>query len=150
MANYKHLSPTHPGKILLQEFMKPLKLSQYRLAKELQVTPIRISQIIHGKRAVTADTAIRLGALFNMDPLFWMGLQNAYDLEIAMKEFYEKIYQKIKPLKTNKPEKTADIASRYASSHANASPTTPDFSTLLQQGLDRFFLNFQVDKKLRK
>ncbi len=152
----KHIRiPAHPGKILLEKFLKPLKLTQYRLAKELRVTPIRISQIIHGKRAITADTAIRLGTLFGMDPLFWMNLQNAYDLDVAMKDFYSSVYQKIKPLvekenKNNGREKAKHIAARYLPCGKKAADKVPDFSLLLQQGLDSFFLNLQVDKKLRK
>ena len=74
-------SPVHPGEILLEEFMKPMNITQYRLAKELHVGPIRISEIIHGKRSITADTAIRLGRFFKMEAKFWINLQASYDLE---------------------------------------------------------------------
>jgi len=144
----------HPGEILQDEFMKPLALTQYRLAKELRVSPIRINQIIHGKRAISADTAVRLGCLLHMDPLFWMNLQNAYDLETAMGEFYESIYKNIKPLfkspkKRKATGKKAAIAAQYDRG-ANGKRQTPEFSDLLQEGLDRFLVNFKVDKKLRK
>ena len=78
----KHLIPIHPGEILLEEFLIPLGLSQYRLSKDIGVPPIRINDIVHGKRAVTADTAIRLSTYFQNSAEFWMNLQNQYDLEI--------------------------------------------------------------------
>jgi addiction module HigA family antidote len=77
------LPPVHPGEILFEEFLKPLAISQYRLAKDIHVTPIRISQIIRGKRSITADTALRLGKYFNMTPQFWLNMQDRYDLETA-------------------------------------------------------------------
>jgi len=95
----KNLSPVHPGEILLEEFMKPMNVSQYKLAKELHVSSIRISEIIHGKRSITADTAIRLGRYFQMEAKFWMNLQASYDLEKVMAKSRDSIYQKIKPLK---------------------------------------------------
>lgn len=95
----KKLLPIHPGEILLEEFMRPMNISQYRLAKELHVGPIRISEILHGKRSITADTAIRLGRYFKMEAKFWMNLQAAYDLEKAMIESSDEIYQKVKPFK---------------------------------------------------
>jgi antitoxin HigA-1 len=75
------LEPIHPGEILMEEFLKPLELSQYRLAKDIGVPPIRINDIIHGKRSITADTALRLSTYFQTTPEFWMNLQNHYDLE---------------------------------------------------------------------
>ena len=99
MTTKKKLSPIHPGEILLEEFMKPMNISQYKLAKQLHVGPIRISEIIHGKRSITADTAIRLGRYFKMEAKFWMNLQASYDLEIAMDKSREAIYQMVKPLK---------------------------------------------------
>jgi len=97
----RRISPIHPGEILLEEFMKPMSISQYKLAKELHVGPIRISEIIHGKRSITADTAIRLGCYFNMEAKFWMNLQASYDLEKIMIESHAKISRKIRPLKKN-------------------------------------------------
>lgn len=95
----RNLHLIHPGEILLEEFMKPLNISQYKLAKELHVGAIRISEIIHGKRAITADTAIRLGRYFKMEAKFWMNLQSSYDLEKAMMESHSKIYRKVQPIK---------------------------------------------------
>ena len=94
----RDIDPIHPGEILLEEFMKPMNISQYRLAKEIHVSPIRISEIIHAKRAITADTAIRLGRYFNMEAKFWVNLQTTYDLEKAMIKSQDKIYHQITPM----------------------------------------------------
>ncbi len=95
----RKLMPIHPGEILLEEFMKPMNISSYRLAKSLHVGAIRISEIIHGKRAITADTAIRLGRYFKMEAKFWMNLQVSYDLEKTMEKSRDAIYQEVKPCK---------------------------------------------------
>ena len=79
----KNLSSIHPGEILLEEFLRPMGISQYRLAKDISVSPRRINEIVHGKRAITADTALRLGRFFGMSPQFWLNLQNRYDLEVT-------------------------------------------------------------------
>ena len=79
----KLLEPVHPGEILLEDFMKPLGLSQYRVAKDVGVVPLRISEIVRGKRGVTADTAMRLGRYFKTTPGIWMRLQAQYELEVA-------------------------------------------------------------------
>jgi len=78
----KKLEPTHPGEILLEEFLNPLKLSQYRLAKEISVPPRRINEIVHGKRSISADTALRLSRFFGTTDRFWLNLQAGYDLEV--------------------------------------------------------------------
>ena len=77
------MKPIHPGTILLEEFLQPMGISQYRLAKDTSVSARRINEIVHGKRSITADTALRLGKFFNMTPQFWMNLQSRYDLEVA-------------------------------------------------------------------
>jgi len=79
----KKLPPIHPGKILMEEFLAPMGISQYRLAKDISVSPRRINEIVHEKRSITADTALRLGRFFGMTPQFWLNLQNRYDLEIT-------------------------------------------------------------------
>jgi addiction module HigA family antidote len=79
----KKLPPVHPGEVLLEEFLVPLGLSQYRLAKDTAVPPRRINEIVHGKRAVTADTALRLARFFGTSERFWLNLQAQYDLEVA-------------------------------------------------------------------
>ena len=76
------LRPVHPGEILLEEFLKPLGLSQYRIARDLSVPPRRINEIVHGKRGITADTALRLGLYFATSARFWLNLQARYDLEV--------------------------------------------------------------------
>jgi addiction module HigA family antidote len=77
----KH-EPIHPGEILLEEFLKPFGVSQYELAKVIGVSPRRINEIVHGKRAITPDTALRMARAFDVSDRFWLNLQNRYDLEI--------------------------------------------------------------------
>ena len=79
----KKMPPIHPGEILLEEFLKPMGISQYRVSKDISVPPRRINEIVHGKRSITADTALRLGKFFGMTPQFWLNLQSRYDLEVA-------------------------------------------------------------------
>jgi len=74
--------PIHPGEILMEEFLKPMKISQYRLAKDISVPPRRINEIVKGLRAISADTALRLGKFFGNTPKFWINLQSHYDLEV--------------------------------------------------------------------
>ena len=81
----KKLPNIHPGEVLLEEFLKPLDISQNKLARAMGVPPRRINEIVHGKRAVTADTAIRLSRALGTSEQFWMGLQADYDLEEARK-----------------------------------------------------------------
>jgi addiction module HigA family antidote len=78
----KRLAPVHPGEILLEDFLRPLGLTQYRLAKSLSVPPRRINEIVLGKRAVTADTALRLARFFGTSDRFWLNLQASYDLDV--------------------------------------------------------------------
>ena len=78
----KRLAPVHPGEILVEEFLKPLALTQYRLAKGLKVPARRINEIVHRKRSISADTALRLGRFFRNTPRFWLNLQTSYDLEV--------------------------------------------------------------------
>jgi len=78
----RKLPPVHPGEVLLEEFLKPLGLSQYRLAKSTSVPPRRINEIVHGKRRITADTALRLARYFGTSDRFWLNLQSRYDLEV--------------------------------------------------------------------
>jgi len=78
----RKLSPVHPGEVLHEEFLKPLGVSQYRLAKEISVSPRRVNEIVHGSRAITADTALRLARYFGTTDRFWLNLQARYDLEV--------------------------------------------------------------------
>ncbi len=79
----KKMTPLHPGEILHEEFLKPMSLSQNRLALDIRVPARRINEIVHGKRRITADTALRLAKYFDMSPKFWLGLQMDYDLDIG-------------------------------------------------------------------
>jgi addiction module HigA family antidote len=81
MARKAH-PPIHPGELLLEEFLEPMELSQYRLAKDISVPARRINEIVHGKRGITADTALRLARYFDTSERFWMNLQMRYDLEV--------------------------------------------------------------------
>ncbi len=78
----RKVSPVHPGEVLQEEFLKPLGVSQYRLAKEISVPPRRVNEIVHGSRAITADTALRLARYFGTTDRFWLNLQVRYDLEV--------------------------------------------------------------------
>ena len=78
----KKLPPIHPGEVLQEEFLKPLGISQYRLARDINVAPRRINEIIHGKRAISADSALRLARYFRTSDRFWLNLQARYDLEV--------------------------------------------------------------------
>lgn len=78
----KKIKAIHPGEILMEEFLKPLKISQYRLAKDIGVAPLRINEIVRELRAITTDTALRLGKYFSVSPQFWLNLQARYNLEI--------------------------------------------------------------------
>lgn len=92
------LSAIHPGEVLLEDFLKPLGLSQRQLAQDIGVSPIRISQIIRGKRAITVDTALRLARYFGTSAAVWLRLQVRYDLEVAEKELSEQIRREVKVL----------------------------------------------------
>jgi addiction module HigA family antidote len=91
-----NLSPIHPGEVLLEDFMRPLELSQYRLAHDIGVTPIRISQIVNGQRSITVDTAMRLARYFSTSAEVWLRLQVRYDLEVAEKQLSKKINREVK------------------------------------------------------
>ena len=95
----KKQTPIHPGEILMEEFLVPLGLSQYGLAKDLSVPPRRINEIVQGKRSITADTALRLGKFFGMEAQFWMNLQSHYDLEVAKDAIAGKLDREVEVLK---------------------------------------------------
>ena len=99
----ERLPPVHPGEILMEEFMKPFGLSQYRLAQDLGVPALRISQIVHGKRAVTADSALRLARYFGTSAQLWMRLQAQYELELAELATAEQIQREVKVLAERRP-----------------------------------------------
>ena len=92
------LSPIHPGEVLLDEFIKPMNLSQNRLAIDISVDGRRINEIVLGKRAITADTALRLSRFFGNSPQFWMGLQTQYDLDVAEDQLGKRLDREVRPL----------------------------------------------------
>lgn len=94
----RELEPIHPGEILLEEFLKPMGISQYQLAKDINVDPRRINAIVHGKRAITADTALRLSRYFGTSERFWLNLQAHYDLEVQKDELGDRLKREVKSL----------------------------------------------------
>lgn len=101
MGNEK-IKPIHPGEILLEEFLKPMGISQYRLAKDINVSPRRINEIIHGKRSISVDTALRLSRYFSLSERFWLNIQIHYDLEVQKDKLEKRIREEVKVLKANK------------------------------------------------
>jgi addiction module HigA family antidote len=91
----KKIQPIHPGEILFEEFLKPMGISQYRLAHDINVPPRRINEIVHGTRSVTADTALRLGRYFNMSAQFWINLQSHYDLEVESDKLSDRLIREV-------------------------------------------------------
>jgi addiction module HigA family antidote len=94
----RKLKPVHPGEVLLEEFLKPMKLSQNRLALSIGVPPRRINEIVLGKRAVSADTALRLAQFFATSAKFWMGLQSDYDLDLASDQLGPRLRREVRTL----------------------------------------------------
>ena len=92
----KKMAPIHPGEILFEEFLRPMNISQNQLGRDLGVSPRRINEIIHGKRSVTADTALRLAMYFSNSPQFWLGLQMDYDLDVAEDTLSQKISKEVR------------------------------------------------------
>ena len=91
------LAPVHPGEVLLEEFLKPMNLSQNRLALSIGVPPRCINEIVSGKQGITADTALRLARYFNMSPKFWMGIQMDYALDVAEDELSDRLEREVRP-----------------------------------------------------
>ncbi|MBI5747378.1 MAG: HigA family addiction module antidote protein [Nitrospirae bacterium] len=92
----KKIPPIHPGEILMEEFLKPFGISQYRLAKDINVPPRRINEIVHGKRSISADTALRLSRYLNLSERFWLNLQSRYDLEVEKDKLNDRIETEVK------------------------------------------------------
>ena len=92
------IEPIHPGEILMEEFLKPLRVSQYRLAKDTSVDPRRINEIVMGKRSITADTALRLSRYFGSTEGFWLNLQARYDLETRREQLGDRLKQEVRVL----------------------------------------------------
>ena len=98
MNNNDLLTPIHPGDILLEEFLQPLEISQYRLAKDIGVPVRRINEIVLGKRRITADTALRLSRFFGLSERFWINLQSRYDLELEKDRLSDRLEREVKVL----------------------------------------------------
>jgi addiction module HigA family antidote len=92
----RKLPPIHPGEILLEEFLKPLGLSQYRLAKDINVSARRINEIVLGKRSITPDTALRLSRYFGLTDRFWMNLQTRYDIEVEKDRLVDRLKREVR------------------------------------------------------
>jgi addiction module HigA family antidote len=93
----RRLNPVHPGEVLLEEFLKPLSLSQNRVALDIRVPARRINEIVLGKRSISPDTALRLSRYFRTTPQFWLGLQTEYDLDVANDKLGSRIKQEVRP-----------------------------------------------------
>ncbi len=98
MSNETLLAPIHPGEILLEEFLEPMNISQYRLAKDIGVPPRRINEIVQGKRAISVDTALRLSRYFGLSERFWLNLQTRYDVEVEKDKLNGRLEQEVKVL----------------------------------------------------
>ena len=98
----KKMKPIHPGEVFLEEFLNPMGISQYRLAKDISVPARRINEIVHGKRSITADTALRLGRYFGMSAQFWMNLQDHFDLEVQMDRIGDRLDKEVHALVANR------------------------------------------------
>jgi addiction module HigA family antidote len=96
MAKSKRLDPVHPGEVLMEEFLKPMGLSQNRVALSIGVHPRRINEIVLGKRGITADTALRLAKFFGTSAELWLGLQKDYELDVAMDELGDRIEREVR------------------------------------------------------
>lgn len=94
----RKIAPVHPGEILLEEFLKPLGISQYRLSKDISVAPRRINEIVHCKRSITADTALRLARYFGLSERFWLNLQSRYDLEVEKDKLDARLKKEVRVL----------------------------------------------------
>ena len=92
----KMIAPIHPGEILMEEFLKPLGISQYKLAKDINVPARRIIKIVHGKRSITPDTALRLSRYFNLSERFWLNLQTRFELEVEKDKLNDRIETEVK------------------------------------------------------
>lgn len=95
----KELAPIHPGEILMHEFLEPMGVSQYRVAKDISVPPRRINEIVHGKRGISADTALRLSRYFGMSERFWLNLQTAFDLEVEKDRLQDRLADEVTVLR---------------------------------------------------
>jgi addiction module HigA family antidote len=105
----KKLDPVHPGEILLEEFLKPMDISQYWLAKDIGVHPRRINEIVHGKRSISADTALRLSRYFGLSERFWLNLQARYDIEVERDRLAGRLESEVKVLAVSRAQPQVHI-----------------------------------------
>src|SRR5665811_111314 len=130
MAKSQHLLPAiHPGEILRAEFMEPLQLSMNRLALDLRVPVTRIAEIVHERRGISPDTALRLARYFNTSPGFWLNLQSSYDLEVAQDKLSRTIEREVRPstfaaANAGCPTHSRSFANEWASAHSECIETT--------------------------
>jgi len=103
---YNKLHPVHPGEVLMEEFLKPLGLSQNKLALSIGVAPRRINEIVLGKRRITADTSLRLARFFGTSPEFWLGLQSQHDLDLAADELGDRLEREVEEYKRHSDQHT--------------------------------------------
>ncbi len=94
----RRLAPVHPGEVLLEDFLKPLEVTQYRLAKNVSVPARRINEIVHGTRAISADTALRFARFFGTSERFWLNLQTTYELELERDRLKDRLLKEVVPL----------------------------------------------------
>jgi addiction module HigA family antidote len=98
----RRIHPIHPGRILMKEFLEPLEISQYRISKDISVPPRRINEIVHGKRSITADTALRLSRYFGTSDRFWLNLQMRYDLEMEKDRLKDRLEREVTTFGTSR------------------------------------------------
>ena len=96
VAEEERLPPVHPGEVLLEDFMKPLGITARQLAADMDVPPSRISDIVNGQRPITADTALRMGLFFSMEPRYWLNLQTEYEVRVAKRTLLDKIASRVR------------------------------------------------------
>jgi addiction module HigA family antidote len=123
----KLLDEIHPGEILLEDFMKPIGISARRLAADIDVSPSRISELVNGQRPITADTALRLGLFFGMEPRFWLNLQSEYDIRVADRRLRAKLSPRIRvfqPAGAKAASSTCAVRASAASAASISGTTT--------------------------
>lgn len=111
-ATPKRLPPVHPGEVLLEEFLKPMSITQYRLAKDISVPPRRVNEIVLHKRGITADTALRLGRYFGTSEQFWLNLQSEYDLDVERDRLGDRLESEVVELPASSPSRARPPARR--------------------------------------
>lgn len=112
----KVLPPIHPGEILMEEFLIPMAISQYRLAKDIGVSARRVNEIVHGKRAISADTALRLSRYFGMSERFWINLQGRYDIEVGKDLLADRLDREVRPRTASRLRASSPLAKKSSGS----------------------------------